>query len=321
MIEQRLATVAIKRSLEEGSEWHVRGDDIKSFNCSLGFSPYNLLMAPQRFKSCVHTCPHDDELATQVSRRPSELRTCYILDARGKGLERHESSKQMHPSCTNKCPGHLSVCNPCDCPPLSNPPCYVKGRDPTHQEWLLWGQVLYNSLTLVQKADWPLYYKDMAAGGLQPVSPDPLIDIWRTSPAPASQPLFRQPVQGMTSTASQNSPPHSPAPIKSSQSFASSPLSGPHKDQTSLPHTTEPSKINTDHGHDLSAIIIEEVSCHKNSMGWGRVKMPEEIAKRIFSACPNNIKRDAGADTYLVSEYVGTFWISFRSASLLINKF
>jgi len=203
------------------------------------------------------------------------------------------------------------------------------GRDPTHQEWLLWGQVLYDSLMPADKADWPLYYKDMVADGLRPSSPDPLINIWKTPPAPTSQLLSQQPFQDAPSTlpsfktTPQNSPLPGPVPLQSFASLSpisrslhpkrlSSPhLSGPCKEQPSLSHTFEPSKNNTDYAQDLSAMVIEEATCHANSIGWGQLKMSEEIAKRISLACPNNIKCDAGADTYLVSEYVGTFWVGF----------
>src|SRR5215510_6214460 len=264
-------------------------------------------MVSHRFKACAHTCPHDDDAAQKLSRRQDALRACYMFHIVGNTVACHEGSRKMHPLCDNSCPAHLSLCDPCHCPPVDNPPQFTKGCNPTHQEWLQWGQTLYDCLeTQSKRADWPQYYKDMVTGGPQPISPDPDISIWITPPpipdtatqsltGLSSQPLSQMPSSSQllsptfqTSPSLPNASPLSPVliPPELPQQFISSippqppcPTPSPPRslsppqpsdEQPCLPHDIEHSPGLAYH---LSAVVVQEVSCHANSASGGLLKI------------------------------------------------
>jgi hypothetical protein len=291
-------------------------------------------MPPNRLKACAHTCPHNGNASNKVSRRQTALRTCYIFHIVGSTLSRHERSRQMHPSCTNSCPAHETLCQPCHCPPLDNPPKCTKGREPTHQEWIQWGELLYKNLKPeFQKFDWPLYYTDIVTGGLPPIPPSPGISIWNTAPPksddtvqspPSAQnvqspapPIFPQPFLSspllpfsptdIVTHAPQTSPelpqlfvpsPHLPPTPSTSRCQSTPQFPTPHRGLRNVePDVDHP----LSHPSNLSAIFVEEVS---NCAGWGQLKMSSHVANRIRQTCPNNIKCSGDGDSYLVNEYV-----------------
>jgi hypothetical protein len=148
-----------------------------------------------KFQHCGHTCNHDEAAATTKSRRPPHLRGCFIMHTEGSALLRHLQSRPMHPSCKKgECPAHSILCGvDCVCDGDALP--VVRSRDPTHEEWVRWGQVLYGSLQKDDKKDqWPVYYKDMALGGPQPPAPNPSINVWNTPPPQTETPQTSTPI-------------------------------------------------------------------------------------------------------------------------------
>jgi hypothetical protein len=115
------------------------------------------------------------------------------MHTEGSSLLRHLKSSQMHSNCKREsCPAHSFVCENCTCAGEALPP--RRSRDPTHDEWVTWGQQLYSSLQKdSKKEDWPLYYKDMASGGPAPPAPGAGVNIWNMPPQTPAMPIAVQP--------------------------------------------------------------------------------------------------------------------------------